>query len=153
MWGTRLFPEANTAQERRIHRSSRRRLKRRKERIQILQMLFDKEIAKIDSGFFQRLKDSKYYKEDKTEKQTNSIFHDKDYSDKEYHQDFPTIYHLRKFLLEGNKPKDIRFVYLALHHILTHRGHFLFPDMEVSNVTEFSNIFSELNNIYMMRWI
>lgn len=144
MWGTRLFPEANTAQERRIHRSSRRRLKRRKERTQILQMLFDEEISKIDPGFFQRLKDSKYYKEDKKEKQINSIFHDKDYSDREYYEDFPTIYHLRKFLLEGNKPKDIRFVYLALHHILIHRGHFLFPDMEVANVTEFSNIFAEL---------
>lgn len=144
MWGSRLFPEAKTAQERRLHRSSRRRLKRRKERIKILQMFFSKEISKIDPGFFQRLEDSKYRTEDKTEKQVSSIFNDKDYKDQQYYNEFPTIYHLRKFLLEGRKPKDIRFVYLALHHILLHRGHFLFPDMEIKNVTNFSNIFNEL---------
>lgn len=144
MWGTRLFPEAKTAEERRVHRSSRRRLKRQKERIQILQMFFAEEITKIDPGFFQRLKDSKYYIEDKKENQKNSLFNDKNYKDKDYHKDFPTIYHLRKYLLEGNKPKDIRFLYLAIHHIFMHRGHFLFPDMEVQKVTDFLTVFKEL---------
>lgn len=124
LWGTRLFPEAKTAAERRIFRSSRRRLKRRKERIKLLQMIFSEEIAKVDIGFFQRLEDSKYHMEDKSIFQKNTLFFDEDYTDKDYHQEFPTIYHLRKFLLEGKKPKDIRHLYLALHHILSHRGHF-----------------------------
>lgn len=141
LWGTRLFPEAKTAAERRVFRSSRRRLKRRKERIKLLQMIFSEEIAKVDIGFFQRLEDSKYHMEDKSIFQKNTLFFDEDYTDKDYHQEFPTIYHLRKFLLEGKKPKDIRHLYLALHHILSHRGHFLFEDMNVENVTDFSNSF------------
>lgn len=144
MWGTRLFPEAKTSQERRMHRSSRRRLKRRKERIKILEMFFAEEISKIDPGFFQRLRDSKYYKEDKMEKQRNSLFNDEDYKDKDFHNDFPTIYHLRKSLMQGKQPKDIRFLYLAIHHIFLHRGHFLFPDIETKNVTDFSTVFEEL---------
>ena len=38
MWGSRIFDEAKTAQETRSYRSSRRRISRRKERINILQM-------------------------------------------------------------------------------------------------------------------
>lgn len=150
MWGTRLFPEAKTAQERRTHRSSRRRLKRRKERIKLLQMLFSEEISKIDFGFFQRLKESMYYQEDKSFNQTNSLFNDSDYKDKDYHKEFPTIYHLRNYLFKGEKPKDIRFLYLALHHILLHRGHFLFPDsdMDMKNILSFSNTFQNLQ-IYL----
>lgn len=148
MWGTRLFNEAKTAEERRVFRSSRRRLKRRKERLKLLQMLFSEEVSKVDIGFFQRLADSKYYKEDKKINQTNSLFFDKDYSDKDYFKDFPTIYHLRKYLLEGNKPKDVRILFLALQHFLKHRGHFLFPDMNLENVTSFSVVFNSLKNYF-----
>ena len=146
MWGTRLFTEAETAKSRRDFRSSRRRLKRRKERIKILEMLFSKEISKIDLGFFQRLKVSKYHIEDKSIEQPNTLFNDENYHDKDYHDNFPTIYHLRKFLLDGNKPKDIRFLYLAIHHLFMHRGHFLFPDMSIEGVKEFGPVFKELQN-------
>ena len=40
MWGVRLFPDASTAAERRTHRAARRRLQRRKQRLDILEMLF-----------------------------------------------------------------------------------------------------------------
>ena len=39
MWGSRIFNEASTAKERRTFRSAKRRLNRRKERINILQSL------------------------------------------------------------------------------------------------------------------
>jgi CRISPR-associated endonuclease Csn1 len=32
--------------------------------------------------------------------QTNTLFNDPDYTDKDYHDDFPTIWHLRKYLIE-----------------------------------------------------
>ena len=48
LWGVRLFETANTAEERRIFRTSRRRLDRRNRRIQILQEIFAEEINKID---------------------------------------------------------------------------------------------------------
>ena len=68
MWGTHLFDTGNTAAERRIFRTSRRRLKRKKNRIELLQTLFSEEISKKDFGFFQRLKESQYDIEDKTVK-------------------------------------------------------------------------------------
>lgn len=45
MWGIYLFDEAKTAAERRVNRSARRRLARRKQRINFLQEFFAKEIA------------------------------------------------------------------------------------------------------------
>ena len=40
LWGVRLFEEATTAQERRTYRSNRRRLARRKWRLNLLEELF-----------------------------------------------------------------------------------------------------------------
>ena len=58
MWGVRLFDEANTAESRRISRTTRRRIGRRRWRIELLQELFSEEICKVDEAFFQRMKDS-----------------------------------------------------------------------------------------------
>lgn len=44
LWGVRLFDSANTAEERRIFRTSRRRLDRRNWRIELLQGIFAEEI-------------------------------------------------------------------------------------------------------------
>ena len=68
LWGVRLFETAMTAEERRGFRTARRRLDRRNWRIQILQEIFSEEIAKVDPGFFLRMKESKYYPEDKLTK-------------------------------------------------------------------------------------
>ena len=54
------------------------------------------------------------------------FFVDNSYTDQEYHEQFPTIYHLREWLMNTNQVPDIRLVYLALHHMMKHRGHFLF---------------------------
>ena len=59
LWGVRLFESANTAEERRLHRTARRNLDRRGWRIQVLQELFAEEISKVDPGFFLRMKESK----------------------------------------------------------------------------------------------
>ena len=126
MWGTRVFEEASTAADRRMHRSARRRYERKKERIRLLQGLFAEEIAKIDPLFFQRLNDSHYFPEDKTYTQPNSLFDDPDYKDKDFFKEYPTIFHLRNALRKGEAKHDPRLLYLALHHILKNRGHFLF---------------------------
>jgi len=124
LWGVRLFEEAKTAEERRGYRSSRRRLARRKWRLNLLEELFTQEISKIDSNFFLRLKESQYHYEDKTHQVPYAIFNDKDYTDKDYYKEYPTIYHLRTKLMTEENP-DIRKVFLAIHHILKNRGHFL----------------------------
>ena len=56
LWGVRLFESASTAEERRMFRTSRRRLDRRNWRIEILQEIFAEEISKKDPGFFLRMK-------------------------------------------------------------------------------------------------
>jgi CRISPR-associated protein, csn1 family len=143
MWGTHIFDTGNTAAERRIFRTSRRRLKRKKKRIELLQTLFSEEISKKDFGFFQRLKESQYFIEDKTIKNKNTLFMDKNYTDQDYHMEYPTIYHLRKALIDNEESAfEIRKLYLAISHILSHRGHFLFEG-ELSDNLDFDDIFNE----------
>ena len=146
LWGVRLFEGAKTAEERRMHRTGRRRLDRRGWRINILQELFAEEVSKIDPGFFLRMKESKYYPEDKRDingerpELPYALFVDPEFTDKDYHREFPTIYHLRKWLMGTKEVPDIRLVYLALHHMMKHRGHFLLSG-DIEQVKEFKNTF------------
>lgn len=133
LWGVRLFEEAQTAAERRLHRTARRRIQRRKQRLALLQELFAKEICKVDPGFFIRLHESRLWQEDKSIDQPNTLFNDEDFDDKAYHKAYPTIYHLRYALMTENKSFDVRLVYLAIHHIIKHRGHFLLENYDLSN--------------------
>lgn len=146
MWGIRLLEESNTAQDRRAFRSARRRTMRNKFRIECLQMLFDTEIAKKDIAFFQRLADSNLYQEDKSIEGKYSVFNDKNYTDKDYHNDYPTIYHLRRELINNPKPHDVRLVYLAVSHLIKNRGHFLFDSENLGKdgLPNFNDIWNEL---------
>lgn len=144
MWFVRLFDKSMTAKERRDFRSGTRRLARKRERVSLLQMLFNSAISEKDVAFFQRLKESNLYEEDKTVGTPYAVFADADYTDKDYHRDFPTIYHLRKELIVNPEPHDVRLVYLALHHLIKHRGHFLFDSLNASDSHSFDVIFKEL---------
>lgn len=91
MWGVTLFDEAQTAEQRRGFRTSRRRLDRRQQRVQLVMDLFAKEICKDDPLFFKRIKESyKYPEKDGTK---NRLF-DSYESQKEYNTKYPTIHHL-----------------------------------------------------------
>lgn len=127
LWGVRLFEEAESAAERRMNRVSRRRRQREKARVGMLQEFFADEIAKVDSGFYQRCEESKYLLSDKSEEnsQPYALFADKNYTDKNYYEQYKTIFHLRAELLESKAPHDVRLVYLAVLNIFKHRGHFL----------------------------
>lgn len=127
LWGSYLFDSAKTAVERRGFRTARRRLARVHQRLMLLQSLFAEEIAKVDPTFFIRLNDSKLFLEDKDGQIHTKyvLFGDPSYTDKEYFKEYPTIFHLRAALLDG-EIKDIRLLYLAVHHIIKNRGHFLF---------------------------
>ncbi|MGN1417967.1 MAG: type II CRISPR RNA-guided endonuclease Cas9, partial [Acutalibacteraceae bacterium] len=146
MWGIRLLEESKTADERRAFRGGRRRTMRNKFRMDCLEMLFDKEICKKDPAFFMRLKESGFYAEDKTVDGISSVFNDKDFSDKDYYKKYPTVYHLRKELIESKEPHDVRLVYLAVAHIIKNRGHFLFDSDSLgeNGLPDFSQIWNEL---------
>lgn len=125
LWGVRLFEEAETAAGRRTNRVARRRRQRETARIGLLKEYFANAIAEIDSSFFERLEESKYHFEDKGIQDKNSIFADKNYTDKDYYKEYPTIYHLRMELINNMEAHDVRLVYLALLNMFKHRGHFL----------------------------
>ncbi len=123
-WGVRMFEEANDSSSRRIFRNSRRRIRRRKNRLNYLQEIFASEINKVDTTFFERLNDSFYKQEDKKYNNYYNLFIN-EYTDKDFFHDYPTIYHLRKHLINSKKKEDIRFIYLACHNIIKYRGNFL----------------------------
>lgn len=147
MWGIRLFDEAQDASARRIARTSRRRLERKKQRLLWLEMLFSEELLKKDPSFFIRLHESSLWPDDKTNKNCKySLFGDKNYSDKNYMKKYPTAYHLRKELLYSTDEHDIRLVFLALHHILKSRGHFLYENSGSDDGMTFEKSFEELES-------
>ena len=147
MWGVRLFESAKTAEERRMFRTGRRRLDRRGWRIEILQEIFAEEISRVDPGFFLRMKESKYYPEDKRDIQEIA-------RNFRIHFLWTRLLRIRIFIkvsdnlsfkkdADGDgRYSDIRLVYLALHHMMKHRGHFLLSG-DISQVTEFKNTFNQ----------
>jgi len=145
--GARLFEDAEDASGRRGFRSSRRRFARRKVRIDLLQALFNTEISKKDQAFFIRLNESSLHLDDKTAKTKYTLFNDAAFTDKEYYKKFPTIYHLRKHLLENDEP-DIRLLYLACHHLIKYRGHFLSSNFNVSRSDSgYGDIINNINSV------
>lgn len=133
-WGSRIFPTAETAADTRLKRGQRRRYARRRWRLDLLQSLFEEEIKKVDPEFFTRLRQSHLLKEDKTyaailssKGATRPLFPEGE-AEVEYYKKYPTIYHLRKALMESNNQEDIRLIYLAFHNIVKARGNFLHQD-------------------------
>ena len=138
LWGSRLFDQAQTAQNRRNYRSSRRRYNKRRQRIGLLRLIMSDMVLEVDPSFFIRLEKTTFLdKEDKKAilkdnyKMNYNLFCDKDYNDKKYFKDYPTIYHLRKKLCECDEKADPRLIYLALHHIVKYRGNFLYEGQEL----------------------
>lgn len=122
VWGVTTFEAASLAEERRLFRTARRRLDRRKQRVQMINEIFAPEICQIDPHFFIRRKESALFKEDT---QYGVQIFDGGISDKEYYEKYPTTHHLILDLMSTEESRDIRLVYLACAWLVAHRGHFL----------------------------
>lgn len=146
LWGVRLFDEASSAQERRTNRVSRRRRARETARIGLVKEYFAEAIHAVDTGFYQRLDESKYHYKDKKVDCKFAIFADADFTDKEYYAKYPTIFHLRKELLESAEEHDVRLVYLAVLNLFKRRGHFLNAGMDDAGNEE------KLPELYQAFW-
>lgn len=141
MWGVRLFDEAKGAAERRSYRTARRRAARRRQRLDLLELIFSEEIGRVDPLFFVRLKESALHLDDKTQVRSKySIFDDDKLSDVIYHKKYPTVYHLRSELIHSDEPHDIRLVYLALHHMLNAIRQYVKSVFEAINENDISKI-------------
>ena len=150
LWGVRLFDEASSAADRRLNRTGRRRLQRRKQRITLLQNIFRNEMNKVDPQFFRKLELSKYHYEDRSQyfNSKTILFNDNGYTDKEYYNEYPTIYHLRKALIENpDKKFDIRLIYLAIHHLIKYRGNFLMEGDFNVHGNQYNDQIDEINKI------
>lgn len=144
--GALLFDEGTTAEARRLKRTARRRYTRRKNRLRYLQEIFAEEMNKSDSSFFHRLDDSFLIPEEKRESKY-PIFATLT-EEKEYHKQFPTIYHLRKQLADSKEKADLRLIYLALAHMIKYRGHFLYEEAFDIKNNDIQKIFNEFISIY-----
>ena len=134
LWGVRLFEAGQVAEGTRLKRGMRRRLARRKKRLELLREIFCEEILKFDESFFIRMDESFYQKGDddnKTVETDYPLFNDitgsgESYKNEvAYYDKYPTIYHLRYRLMSDPSQADLRLVYFAVHHILKYRGHFI----------------------------
>jgi CRISPR-associated protein Cas9/Csn1, subtype II/NMEMI len=132
-WGSRIFPSAEPASEARTHRGQRRRYTRRRWRLDLLEVLFQPEVSEVDPDFFTRLRQTRLLKGDRDSQFADCagmIFPQAEFSEKDYFKKFPTVYHLRQWLMNTDEKADIRLVYLALHNIVKHRGNFLQQENE-----------------------
>ena len=125
-WRSRVYPSASTAQDARTYRGQRRRYDRKRQRLILLQSLFAEEIEKVDIDFFNRLNNS--FRVQQEREFHHPLFNDSDFRERDYYKDNPTIYHLRKLLMESDQKADIRLIYLAFHNIVKTRGNFLYQD-------------------------
>ena len=144
--GTLLFDDGNTAESRRLKRTARRRYTRRRNRILYLQEIFTESMNEIDESFFHRLDDSFLVPEDKRGSKY-PIFATLQ-EEKEYHKQFPTIYHLRKQLADSKEKSDLRLIYLALAHMIKYRGHFLYEESFDIKNNDIQKIFNEFVTTY-----
>lgn len=127
MWGSRLFEAANPAEGRRINRSARRRLKRRAQRINFLQQLLAPMVLLVDDGFFMKMNESMLHADDQKFDPLKASLEQAGYYQKDNSRlKYPTMYHLRKALMESDEQFDPPLVYLAIHHIIKYRGNFLY---------------------------
>lgn len=143
LWGSRLFDTAETAAQRRTDRSIRRRYNKRRERIRLLREIMNDIVLEKDSSFFIRMNDASFLDEiDKANvlgnefKGNYNLFSDKDFTDKEFYNEYKTIYHLRNNLCNHEGKADPRLIYLALHHIVKYRGNFLYENQNFSSTDE-----------------
>ncbi len=144
MWGVHLFDAASGKEGKRGFRISRRRIRRRKQRVALLQALFADAIGKVDPLFYRRIQESALVREDAHE--PTALFNDRNFTDKEYYQKYPTIHHLIDELMHSDEPHDVRLVYLACAWLVAHRGHFL-SEISMENLTSakgFRQVYQDL---------
>lgn len=135
MWGATLFDAADQCAERRGFRTARRRLKRRKQRVELIQDIFAAEIAKADENFYTTLRESGLYAEDASAYTGAG----REWLNKNYREKYPTIHHLIYKLMTSDEKHDIRLIYIACAWLVAHRGHFL-SDISSENAEQLTDI-------------
>ncbi|MGL5041506.1 MAG: type II CRISPR RNA-guided endonuclease Cas9 [Culicoidibacterales bacterium] len=148
-WGVRLFDAGLSAETRRLKRGMRRRINRRRKRVEFLQELFYPEISVVDERFFVAINELELPQtvaEEMSYKRilTGSSFHKVlklVYPNKKAYAAaiklYPTLYHLRSDIIARPEQKfDIRLVYLAIHQMVKKRGNFLNEGLKINQLKQ-----------------
>ena len=144
---SRIFDVAKTALVTRTGRGGRRNRGREKHRIKELIKIMKNEILKIDEHFFDRLKKSSFTQDDREESLRGfTVINDSEYTDSKLHEEYPTIFHLMKDLIQNPDYHDPRLVFMAIKYCLEHRGHFNLAG-ELSDNADPSVLFDKLNDV------
>lgn len=147
--GVREFEAANTAEERRIQRGTRRRYNRRIKRIQLLQQTLNP-LFQNDSNFIMNIdaNEQHFWRNNNQfeNKSLSEVLTSLNINPKKY----PTIFHLRKALLKSEQKFDPRLIYLALHNLVKYRGHFLNESMGWINTKENETTLEMLNEYFTL---
>ena len=143
VWGVRHTELSTTDDKKKTPCAKKRQKKsgrylneRRKDRVKKIRGYFMNDILSKDQKFFERLRRSFY----KDENRTSLLFDDSEYSDKEFHKEYPTIQHLIQAFKDDRVPFDeyySRKLYLVLKHFAEKRGHF---NLEMSSENIGANI-------------
>lgn len=165
-WGVRRFDQGNTAENRRLKRGSRRRINRRRKRLEYLKEIFQIGLNEIDEKFLiahdlidqeDSAQAIEKFKRDSTMHSLQKVLKVISKSQKEYQEliaTYPTMFHLRYDIISNpNRKFDLRLIYLALHHITKKRGHFIQEGLEVKellnvDVQQIRNIIEEISTHY-----
>ncbi|MEJ7541273.1 type II CRISPR RNA-guided endonuclease Cas9 [Staphylococcus intermedius] len=144
--GVYLFDGAQTAQERRQFRTTRRRNNRRIKRLGLLQEILAPLVQNPNFYQFQRQFTWKNDNMDFKNKSLSEVLKFLGYAPKKY----PTIYHLQKALLLEDRNFDPELIYMALYHLVKYRGHFLFNHLNIDNLNDNNSMddFVELIALY-----
>jgi CRISPR-associated endonuclease Csn1 len=118
-----------------------------------LDEIFADELAKVDTSFLTRMKHSWVSQKDEQRKRDPfNLFIEENYNDIDFYNEYPTIFHLRKKLIESSEKHDLRLIYLAIHNIVKYRGNFTFENQnfDLKNIgndfsNKLSNFFDSLN--------
>lgn len=152
LWGVNEFEKADTAKERRQQRISRRMKQRDAVRRGLIRDMFHDALQEADPNFLPRLAYSKYHLEDRPEalRDKNTLFSDEGFTDRDYFDQYKTIFHLRRELIRDPGQHDVRLVYLAVLNLFKHRGNFLSTaSVGGGGVDETFNAFCDTLNAYL----
>lgn len=164
-WGVRRFDQGHTAEHRRLKRGGRRRINRRKKRLEYLGEIFQEGLNTVDENFLRAhelidehdLDEVAQYQRDITEHSLQKTLKIISRNQKEYQELchlYPTMFHLRYAIISNPHQKfDLRLVYLALHHIVKKRGHFIQEALELKellsvNPLQFKTVIEQISDEY-----
>lgn len=129
--GTYTFPAAEHADERRLHRSARRTLERKRARVREVEKVFAPHLDALDPGFLAARRESDRRPQNRG--QLAASFDSAAYAD--LWKPYPTMSHLRVAMLEEDRPFDPRLIFDVLVDAMKGRGNFVMDGLDVSSAS------------------